>query len=300
MIKIVTSNTFKLRMSHSLETVLKDNSLEYKWYNYDILSKDEVRNLVCDSKNIILENNYDTDLYRYCKYKNCLYVEPSPFMSYGYLFDNEGWQHRSRICKNTEWRNPITKVGMRNLISHRENYGIYRSGPIQNGIDVYIPSKSWNDTLVSLDIFRKNGIRFDKIITDMSFPEETRKLTEQFSYDTGSCYICSKNNGIRLKNCKKVVSDYLESTILSIMQGIIPYSFAKNIISGSHATYEYMGDMDFYKNSVSISIDHADSVVYRLLTEIVPADFSSEHLKINPTVFEFLSLAKDQKDAQSF
>lgn len=296
MIQIITSNIFKLRMSISLEKSLLDNGFNYEWHNSDILSKYEIRELVYKGKNIILENNCDTELYRYALYKNCICTEISPFKPYGYFFDNDGWKNRSRICKNTKWRNKLNKIGMRKLISYRENQGINRCGPVENGIDVYIPSKNLEDAYFSLNLFKKHRIRFDKVITDLSFPEETRKIAEEFSCEIGSEYICSKDN-IQLNNCKKVVSDHLETTVLAIMQGIIPYSFAKSIISGSHATYEYMGDMNFYNNSVSISMDHADSVIYRLLTEIVPADSSCEYLKKNPVILEFLSSAKENENA---
>tara|TARA_B100001778_G_C18604582_1_gene639134 strand:+ start:3948 stop:4853 length:906 start_codon:yes stop_codon:yes gene_type:complete len=300
MIVLATSSNYRFRAAGAIEFLLADHGFEYEWIHYDDCPLSHIHERIASADSVILQNNNDGEIHKHVRYKNCLFVDSSPFRSYTFLYDMEGWGKHSRICKQTNWRKPLTKMGRRGLDSFMKDHGVARSGPAEDGHEVYVPARCLIDTQRSIDLFEKHDIRFDQVLTDSSFPIETRKVAENFASNIGAEYIHSKSNGIRLRNCKKIASDHIETTILAILQGIIPFSFAPSIISGSHACHEYMGDIGFYRESVPISQDHADSVVYRLLTELVPANATPEDLVTNPTVYEFLSVAAEKKeDAQS-
>ena len=303
MITIIYPNIFKLRSLDNFKLLIKNQGFDYECFDQDMLSYQEVKDLIKNRNNIIIYNNYDDSLWKCTKLKNCLYVDSCPFRSYSFIYDNEGWNNRSRICKYTYWRRPMTKMGHRALLNYINEYSIKRTGPVDNGFDIYIPSKNKTETERSIHIFNQYGISFDQILTDSSFPQKTREIAENFAFHIGAEYKYYKSNGIRLNNCKKIVSDHIESTILAILQGVIPYSFAPSIISGSHATREYMGDIGFYEQSLPISQDYADSVVYKLLLSRVPANTSVGNLLSNPIIYEFFSLTEtgyNKDHAQGF
>lgn len=300
MIILATSYSYRSRAAGAIESLLADKGFDYEWVHFEKYTKSDIHERIASADSIMLQNNYDGEIHRHVRYKNCLFIDSSPFRSYTLLYDMEGWGKHSRICKQTDWRKPLTKMGRRSLDNLMKDHGIVRNGTVEDGNEVYVPARCLLDTQQSIDLFRKHDIRFDQVLTDSSFPLQTRKAVESFAADIGAEYIHSKSNGIRLRNCKKIASDHIETTILAILQGIIPFSFAPSIISGSHACHEYMGDISFYREAVPISQDHADSVVYRLLTELVPANATTEDLATNPTVYEFLSVAAEKKeDAQS-
>lgn len=271
--------------------MLDSKKISHTWHEQDKLSQSEIRQLVYNGKNVIVENNHDYHLGNYCKYKNCIFVDGSPFRTYGYIFDNDGWNEKSRICKNTEWRQPITKLGMRRLIELRKECGIKKPIFSDSGSDVYIASKSAIETERSVSIFKKNNITFDKVLVDSSFPSEATEIAKYFAERNGYEFICFRRGLLLPRSVRRVVSDNIEATVLSILNGVIPFCFAPSVISRSHACREYMGDINFYVENITLSTSYANSVIYRLFTEIVPADSSPQDLNLNPSFCEFLSVA---------
>ena len=300
MITALVSSSFRERIGQRLDIALGSLGLQIDWIMQDGMSVQEIRDKAFDSKNIILENNYDDELYNYVRYRNCLYADHSPFRGYDLIFDRQGWAARSSIRMNTFWRQPLTKLGKRKLIKFSEEQGIpYERGPKDGGFTAYVPPKSWQQAEKSFGLIRSaENLTLDRILTDSSYPKQTLEMVAGFAAEMGSDYAHSRTNGLRLNKARLIISDNIESTIWGLLARVPVYSIAPSIISSTHASKEYLGSMSFFQNTYEeTDWSYIDSVIHRLMTELVHINTAPEDLATNVELSGFAADALAERDS---
>jgi hypothetical protein len=300
LITALVSSSFRERLGQRLDIVLGRRDFQIDWIIQDGMGVQEIREYARNSKHLILENNHDNELYLYVKYRNCLFADLSPFQGYDYLFDRRGWAEHSNIRMNTYWRQPLTKLGKRRLIEFTKERGIpYERGPKEDGFAAYIPPKSWQEAEKSVQLLKSaENLTLDRIIVDSSYPEQTLEIARSCASEMGLDFVCSRSNGFRLNKARLIISDNIESTIWGLLARIPVYSFGPSVFAGTNACKEYLGSMSFLQNTYEeADWSYADSVIYRLMTELVHINSAPEDLAVHVELAGFIADAVAERDA---
>jgi len=291
-IHTITSNLFAEKFKDTFNAIFADNNIDLIWSCIDDMSTEEVYDFINDHDDIIIEYNDDADLHKRLLRKNCLYIDR--LLSDDYILDNDGWGFRSSVRKTTNWRKPLTKLEFRSFLKFvKDNNLLYNKNVSDSNKITYIPSRCWQETENTVKILKSlNKTQIGKIIIpEIDFPSKTSEIVLKFASGIGLKVDISDERGIIPENGEYIVSDHMGTIISSLLAGNSVFSFANNIMTGSHATFECLNNSQLIesKDALPFNRDYVDSVLYKLLLERVDSSFSYKDISDNSNLKSFLN-----------
>lgn len=293
-IHALTSKRFRNKAKKAFELIAKENEAGIEWRCIDDMKTEEVYDFVKDHDNMILEYNNDGDLHKRLLRKNCLYIDDFCFNDEDYTFDTDGWGFKSSVRKKSNWRNPITKLEFRDLLRFvDQNELLYNKNVSDLDEIIYVPSKCWQDTHNTIKSLKKlKNTKINKIIIPSGhFPEKTLDIVSRFASEIGLNVDISDKKGIIPENGEYIVSDHMRTIISSLLAGNSVFSFANNMITGSHATFECTNNSQLIgtKDALPFNRDYVDSVLHKLLLKCVDSSFTRKSVMKNADFRSFLN-----------
>lgn len=290
----IINKGFSRTLRKTISSICEHYGIDITFDYIENMTEKEIINLINNDDIIIQYNNTISSNFRkILSEKNCIYIDDFCLNDKDYTFDRKGWGIDSSFRKNTNWKKQITKLEFREFLKFiNDNNLVYDKNVSDSDKIVYIPSRCWQETQNTTKILKSlNNTRISRIvIPEEDFPKKTIDIILEFASEIGLNVDTWDKKGIIPENGEYIVSDHMRTIISSLLAGNSVFSFANNITTGSHVTFECMNNSQLIesKEALPFNRDYVDSVLYKLLLGRVDSSDNIRNLQHNADLRSFL------------